>query len=378
MNRVSSLGIAQFKPSATSGGRASADLEEYDLRQLVKTELTALLTGETTRRDDQWRRTLDSFKSTLIELEHACETASSRLTESQPLTAGVSDLVETYVVRAAAERDAAIQRTRIEADAEIRRLQDLVDLSQDLVKHLQAEFQTERDQLKTALDAIDKEQAARRLAEAALQEVQATSKQLAATFNAQLHAARVELEAERTQSVQLKQQLEAARFERAKLVDALQTVRRAVTFEEWSAPTPPPTLGPDAVGLGANQVPTAPTPATPAAKPAATPEPDAGTQKDLVACIDQLLADIEATYWGDLGSKRSPSEVVERLTANLRYAHAAVVRYAASDVTAASALFERQMMTLMDAKAATSFARHLGIAAYEYAISPDSPTRHAV
>ena len=371
MNRVSSLGMAQFKPSATSGGRASADLKEYDLRQLVKAELTALLTGETTRRDDQWRRTLDSFKSTLIELEHVCETASSRLTESQPLTAGVSDLVETYVVRAAAERDAAIQRTRIEADAEILRLQDLV-------KHLQAEFQTERDQLKTALDAIDKEQAARTLAEAALQEAQATSKQLAATFNAQLHAARVELEAERTQSVQLKQQLEAATFERAKLVDALQTVRRAVTFEEWSAPTPPPTLGPDAVVLGANQVPTAPTPATPAAKPAATPEPDAGTQKDLVACIDQLLADIEVTYWGDLGSKRSPSEVVERLTANLRYAHAAVVRHGASDVTAASALFERQVMTLIDAKAATSFARHLGIAAYEYAISPDSPTHHAV
>ena len=170
-----------------------------------------MLTDETTRRDDEWRRTLDSFKTTLVELEHACETASSRLTENQPLpAAAVSDLVERCVAGAAAERDAAVQRTRIEADAEIRRLQDLVDRSQDLVGRLQVEFQTERDKLKTALEAIDKEQAARTHAEAALQEAQATSKQVAATLNAQLHAARVELEAERTQSVQLKRQVKAA------------------------------------------------------------------------------------------------------------------------------------------------------------------------
>jgi hypothetical protein len=65
---------------------------------------------------------------------------------------------------------------------------------------------------------------------------------------------------------------------------------------------------------------------------------------------------------------------VARLTANLRYALAAVVQYCGSSMTGASALFERQLMTLMDAKADTSFARHLGIAAYEYAIPPDSPS----
>jgi hypothetical protein len=60
---------------------------------------------------------------------------------------------------------------------------------------------------------------------------------VAATLNAQLHAARVELEAERTESVQLKRQVEATTSELAKRVDALQTVRRAVTFEESSGRT---------------------------------------------------------------------------------------------------------------------------------------------
>lgn len=378
MNRATSLGLANFKPAATSGEPTSADSKEIDLRHLVKTELTALLTDETTRRDE-WRRTLDSFKTTLVGLEHKCEAASSELTENQPLLAAtVSDLVERCVAGAAAERDAAVQRTRIEADAEIRRLQDLVDRAQDLVRRLQVESQTERDKLKTALETIDEEQAARTHAEAALQEAQATSKQVAATLNAQLHAARVELDAERTQSLQLKRQFEAVTSERAKLVDALQAVRRAVTFEESGGRTPPQaTSGPDAVGLGANQTPAAPTPATPAPKAAETPQPGAQAQRDLVTYIDQLLGEIEGIYWGDLGSHQNPSDVVDRLTANLRYAHAAVVGHGGSSMTGASALFERQLMTLMDAKAETSFGRHLGISAYEYAIPPDSPTHAA-
>ena len=373
MNRATSLGLAHFKPAATSAEHASADSKENDLRQLVKTELTALLTDETARRDDQWRRTLDSFKTTLVELEHTCETASSRLSDEPLPAAAVSDLVARCVAAAAAERDAAVQKTRTEADAEIRRLQDLVDRSQDLVKRLQLESQTERDKLKTALEAIDKEQAARTDAEAALQEAQATSKQIAATLNAQLQAARVELGSERTQSVQLKRQVEAVTSERAKLVEALQTVRRAVTFEESIQPT----SGPDAVGHGANQTPAAPTPATRAPQATEPPPPEAQAQRELVDYIDKLLAEIEAIYWRDLGSHQNPSDVVARLTANLRYALAAVVQHGESSMNGASALFERQLMTLMDAKAETSFARHLGISAYEYAIPPDSPTRPA-
>jgi hypothetical protein len=377
MNRVTSLGLAHFKPAATSGDRTTADSEENDLRQLVETELTALLTDETTRRDDQWRRTIDSFKTTLVELEQTCEAASRRLTEDQPLpAAAVSDLVERCVAAAAAERDAAVQRIRVETDAEIRRLQDLFDRSQDLVGRLQAESQTERDKLNTALETIDEEQAARTQVEAALQEAQATSKQVAATLNAQLHSARVELEAERTQSAELKRQVDAATSERAKLLDALQTVRRAVTFEESGERTPQPTSRPGAVGLGA-KTPAATTPATPAPKAAETPQPETQAQRDLVAYIDQLLGDLEAIYWGDLGSHRNPSDVVERLTANLRYAHSAVVRHGGSSMTGASALFERQLMALMDAKAETSFARHLGISAYEYAIPPHSLTHPA-
>ena len=371
MNRATSLGLAHFNPAVTSGERTSAS-KENDLGQRVKTELTALLTDEATRRDEQWRRTLDSFKTTLVDLEHTWEAASSGLSDQPLPAAAVSDVVERCVSAAAAERDAAVQRTRIEADTEIRRLQDLLDRSQDLVGRLESEAQIERDKLKTALEAIDKEHAARTHVEAALQEAQATSKEVAATLNAQLHAVRVALEAERAQSVQLKRQIEAVTSERAKLVDALQTVRRVVTFEE----TPQPPAGPDAVGHGANQTPAARTP-TRAPKAADTPPPEAQAQKDLVAYIDKLLAEIEAIYWRDLGSHQNPSDVVARLTANLRYALAAVVQHGGSSITGASALFERQLMSLMDAKAETSFARHLGISAYEYAIPPDSPSRPA-
>ena len=373
MNRATSLGLAHFKPAATSDEPTSANPKENDLRQLVHTELTTLLTGETTRRDDQWRRTLDSFKTTLVELERTCEAASSRGSDQPLPAAAVSDLVERCVSAAAAERDAAVQRTRIKAEAEIRRLQDLVDRSQDLVGRLEVESQTGRDKLKAALEAIDKEHAARTQAEAALQEAQATSKQVEASLNAQLHAARVELDAERTQSVQLKRQVEAVTFERAKLVEALQTVRRAVTFEETSHLT----SGPDAAGRGANPTPAAPTPATRAPKAAEAPLPEAQAQSPLVAYIDKLLGDIEAIYWRDLGSHQNPSDVVARLTANLRYALAAVVQHGGSSTTGASALFERQLMALMDAKAETSFARHLGISAYEYATPTDSPNRPA-
>jgi hypothetical protein len=373
MNRATSLGLAHFNPAATSGERTSAS-KENDLRQRVKTELTALLTDEATRRDDQWRRTLDSFKTTLVELEHTCEAASSGLSDQPSPAAAVSDVVERCVAAAAAERDAAVQRIRIEADAEIRRLQDLVDRSQDLVGRLEVESQIERDKLKAALEAVDKEHAARTHVEAALQEAQATSKQVAASLNAQLHAVRLELEAERTQSVQLKRQIEAATAERAKLVDALQTVRRAVTFEETSHLT----SGPDAAGRGANQTAAAPTPASRTPKAAEAPLPEeAQAQSHLVAYIDKLLGDIEAIYWRDLGSHQNPSDVVARLTANLRYALAAVVQHGGSSTTGASALFERQLMALMDAKAETSFARHLGISAYEYAIPTDSPSRPA-
>ena len=375
MNRAARLELAHFKPAATSGERASVDSKEHDLRELVETEVTALVTDETTRRTQQWHRTLDAFKTTLLELEHTCEAAVS-LSENQALpVAEVSELVERCVAAAAAERDVAVQRIRLEADAEIRRLQDSVDQSQDLVERLQSELQTERDKLKDALDTIDKEQAARADAEAALQEAHTTSKHVAATLNAQLHAAQVDLEAERSESVELKRQVEATTSELAKLVDALQTVRRAVTFEELSGRTPPPTSDEaDAVGL--SDTPAAPAPATQGPESAETPQPEGEAEADLVAYIDHLLAEIEAIYWRDLESHHTQSTVVERLTANLRYAHAAVVRRGTS-MTVASTLFERQLMTLMDAKAATSFGRHLGISACEYATPSESPTHSA-
>lgn len=339
----------------------TSDVKATELRHKVATELKALFT-EASQRNNDWWRTLESIKDTLAGLQRTCEGASDKLTENQSTSAAaVSELVEEFVAAATSDREAAVQRARSAAQVEMARLQGLIG-------DLQAESQIDRDKLKTAREEIDAERGLRVRAEAACQGAREVCEQTASRFQAQLQAMHIELETEKA--------------ERAKLVAALQTVQRAVSFAEPIDPTPKPTrpLVPRSPSEDRESAHTTRTiePAPPANSPLElvdnTSVSEAQADPDLIEYAKQLLDEIEVLYWADLDARRQPADVVDRLIANLRYAHDAYARRCDSAAIGETTLFERHMTKLLDTKSETSFGRHLAVAAYECATSSNSPT----
>ncbi len=77
-----------------------------------------------------------------------------------------------------------------------------------------------------------------------------------------------------------------------------------------------------------------------------------------------LLDEVEYIYGADASAGKQNMELVEQLTENLRCAQETYARRASSATAADSAsLFEERLNSLIDAKGATSFGRHLSIAA---------------
>jgi hypothetical protein len=101
--------------------------------------------------------------------------------------------------------------------------------------------------------------------------------------------------------------------------------------------------------------------------------PAGAEQEELIEYVKQLFDQIEAIYRSDLGSATDTSDVVDRLTANLRYAHDVFARRVSSADGGDLALFEQQLAILLDARSETSFGRHLAIAAFNYAPSETTP-----
>jgi hypothetical protein len=307
------------------------------------------------------------------------------LTGQQPSAdASVSALVEKCVAAAGAETESAVQRTRADLQAEIARFRERI-------APLETELRTERDKAKTAHQQVETERSARTRAEAAYQQARDAGQKIAATFEAQLHILQVELDAERSRLRQLTEQLNSERAERAKFAAALQTVQRAVAFADQLAPAEE-SAAPAATAVD-RAAPTHPAPTSTPERPqiesresatnrslklveTATSEEPADPA--LVADADHLLAEIEVMYWADVESGRTPADLVDRLVANLRYTYDAFARRHDSAGDKATTLLERQIMKLLETKGEddTSFARHLGIAAYEYAASSDSPSQH--
>jgi hypothetical protein len=191
----------------------------------------------------------------------------------------------------------------------------------------------------------------------------------------------------------LRQQLEAEQSERTRLTAAVQSVQRALSLADVAQPA---AAAPAQAATPQNDV-------QPAAAPAAAvreefaaepeihviePDTPAPTRKlelvasasdapeprpELVEYIRQLLDDVEAMYWADLESARGPSDVVARLTANLKYARDVFARRLEASDAGQINLFERQLMALLDTTSETSFGRHLSFSAYElYPVSDES------
>lgn len=95
--------------------------------------------------------------------------------------------------------------------------------------------------------------------------------------------------------------------------------------------------------------------------PAPTEMPTPGF--DGAGYASQLLDHLESVYLADEAAGIPPSELVDRLVANLLYASEVFVRRGGEGN--AFQAFERQLTAALDAKGGTSFGRRLAVAAFE-------------
>ena len=315
-----------------------------DVRDLAHTATSAVVTDEVRRSHSEWCHVLETVKETLANLERTCEAAIGAH------EAGVDGLIETIVGAADAEAVAAAQQTRAQAEIEI------VDLQEALDRH-RVDLQVERDMVKDAGEQLDEERAARVRAESERDEAQRVSQQIASATESQMQALRAETDAQKSELALVRQQLETERAERSRLTATFQSVQRALSSAQ------PGEMALDPVAPAPSRLQDKPAdlqsnPVAEAQAPAVEPHPEA------VEHIKRLLEEAEAMYWTDINSGRAPSEVVDRLTGILRYARDLVVgRWGSADCDAA-AVFEQQIAVLLDAKAETSFGRHLSISAF--------------
>ena len=315
-----------------------------DVRDLAHTATSAVVTDEVRRSHSEWCRTLEAVKETLANLERTCEAAI------EAHETGVDGLIETLVGAADAEAVAAAQQTRAQAEIEIVDLQEALDRQR-------VDLQVERDMVKDANEQLDEERAARVRAESERDEAQRMSQQIASATESQMQALRAESDAQKSELALLRQQLETEKAERSRLTATFQSVQRALSSAQSGemaldpvAPAPS-RLQDKPADLQSNAV-------AEAQAPVVEPHPEA------VEHIQRLLEEAEAMYWTDINSGRAPSEVVDRLTGILRYARDLVVGRWGSDDCDAAAVFEQQIAVLLDAKAETSFGRHLSISAF--------------
>ncbi len=91
-------------------------------------------------------------------------------------------------------------------------------------------------------------------------------------------------------------------------------------------------------------------------------DPESLAELDTYAA--RLLDEVESMYTLDVGLGLHPAALVDRLTANLRYAQDACARRFASAGIPEADIFDERLAALLDLKATTPFGRHLAIASY--------------
>ena len=233
-----------------------------------------------------------------------------------------------------------------------------------------------------------------RLAVAALAEklAEASTADIAAAAEQTRSEGQVEIDRLQALVTRLQAELATQKATSARLSAALQTVQRAISFTDPDDPAPGPGGPPGArdhahdEGLSGSDLgdrperadiawnrtsaeaapmASAPTPVNRALKlVGSTNASAAGSPADLVEYVTQMLDEIERIYWADSGSDLTPAELLDRLTANIRYARDAFSRRSGS-APGSNALLEQHVTTLLETKAETSFGRHLGFAAYD-------------
>jgi len=373
--------------AAVPGAQATGEAIRPDLRNVVAAEFTTFLSRETSRLQNEWRTTLGAVRGALVALERKVGSAGGRLESPMPASA-ISDLVEVIVTATRRDTDAAVRQARADAAIEAARFIDLVG-------RLKGELQAERDELKAAREAISTERALRALAETACREAEKDKANIVAQLTAQSEAAQGELEAGRALVDQLRRQIDAEKSERERLLGVLQTVQRALAstetigsaeanatgslvsaldYRESSGHTDRVTMPATTALEKIQAVPNAVEKEAHATGPGNTqPAPEQFWDPTLVAVTERLFDEIERKYQRDVQANLNPVDVLDRLVINLQIGHADLRRSCSSDGEA-NRLFERHMTVLLDSKAATSFGRHLSIAACHWAAPDDRKT----
>jgi hypothetical protein len=298
---------------------------------------------------EAWRYTLQTVKDTLADLEAASDKGSA-----EPASA-VAGLVERLVAVATAAADAAGQHIRAEARAEVVRMQTTVEA-------LRAELLREREQLKTLRQTLETERATRARAEKAAEEARGVRHQMVSEHEVDMQALRADLEAKGAEIVRLQQHIEGERTARQGLIAAMKqavSIVEATNAPQAAAPAQPTSLQADVAGVTSN--------AAAALAAAEEPEPDPVPQFDpeLVAYARELLGKTEAMYAADLAARKSASDLVDRLTTNLRRARLQFARRIGTTDLKDTTIFDVQLAEVLNTSEDTSFSRHLGIAAYE-------------
>lgn len=286
--------------------------------------------------------------------------------------------LDAVLARAEAQKLSALQVAEAALDQQRQRHDDLTEAfanSEKQVEELRTELARERERAGTAARAFDGAEGARLRAEAACNEARIVRESMVSVYESRLKATQEDLDAARTTTVDLQRQLEAERAERARLVATIRTVQQAfASVDPVAAVADNGETRERTRGTGASA---STTPAdrgltliasTPPPAPIAAPQP-------LLDYLNQLFAQIETIYDEDQRS-RPLTEVVDRLTANLRCARDMFAKRAEAAGVSGAALFDQQLSERLNRSTETPLMRHLAIAAHELAHA-DDPCRRA-
>jgi len=294
------------------------------------------------------------------QLESACSAFVVQVLDSQTRM----EKAEKRAADVAAEAEAAVQRARLEAQVEINELRASVD-------QLRGDLQNHRDRLRAICEQPEDADT-----ETPITGDDRIQGQLA-VYRKQLFAVTEELEASRVECAELTRRLNVERANRARLMAAVQALHQSSILYEpvrivEQVDRPPFTadslraIDPAPAPERAEAAASAPAPvAHEAAADATQVVEKPGLAFDLGQYARQLLDDIETMHAADYDAGIAASELVERLTCNLRYGAQVFMQRVGFDVKYAE-LFHRQIAQTLDTKGGTVFGRHLAVAAYEY------------
>jgi hypothetical protein len=238
-------------------------------------------------------------------------------------------------------------------------------------------LESERDMTRAVAAQLALVRAAKESAEACHIEAQNKTEQMSAEFANRVRALEQELEQGRAERACLVRDLELERTERQRAFAVLDSIRSAMGGD----------IAPRQAFTAPTDVQAVEAPVSPGAERVAASEsarslklvsseltPHHATWSEYAT---HLLDQLEASHQYDLESLERPSDVVARLTECLRMAREVfLTRF--NDEPAAGGEFDRQLALLLDARGATTFARHLGIAWYAISHPERTDTPSAV